>query len=415
MRNFLTGRLLLVRICLLASVVLLLLVGVLTIYAIGNPIEPSPAGVKDIAEKAGLWKKQLAFVAFGLMGFVAANVVDYRRLGDLSYWIYGVVLALLAYLVISRYIVQLPFAGPNRDGVHRWLVFHSSLPQLQPSELCKLAYVLALAWYLRYRSNYSSFQALIGPFAMTLLPMVLILIEPNLGTVLLMMPVFLTMLFIAGARAKHLVLVVLLAVLVSPLMWFKMQTYQRERISGVLLQSQWVRQKAEKSPTFSSILLDAKFTERQWQNDWGSHLIRSKFAIASGGLTGRGFARGPFIKYAFLPERHNDFIFAVIAHQFGFLGSLLFLGLYVVLVLCGLEIAAHNIDPFARLVAVGISAMFAVEVLVNVGMTMGIMPITGLTLPLVSYGGSSLLVNMMAVGLLNNVGRCRPFSVAPRK
>ncbi len=105
----------------------------------------------------------------------------------------------------------------------------------------------------------------------------------------------------------------------------------------------------------------------------------------------------------------------MIAHQFGFLGSLLFLGLYVVLVLCGLEIAAHNIDPFARLVAVGISAMFAVEVLVNVGMTLGIMPITGLTLPLVSYGGSSLLVNMMAVGLLNNIGRCRPFSVAPRK
>ncbi len=106
--------------------------------------------------------------------------------------------------------------GPNRNGVHRWLVFHPSLPQLQPSEFCKLAYVLALAWYLRYRSNYRSFQALIGPFAMTLLPMVLILIEPNLGTVLLMMPVFFTMLFIAGARAKHLVLVVLLAVLVSP-------------------------------------------------------------------------------------------------------------------------------------------------------------------------------------------------------
>jgi cell division protein FtsW (lipid II flippase) len=414
MRNFLTGRLLFVRVCLLAAVLLLLLVGILTIYAIGNPVEPSPADVKDIAQKAGLWKKQLVFVAFGLTGFVAANVVNYRRLGDLSYWIYGVVLALLAYLVVSRYVVQLPFV-PNRNNVHRWLVFHPSLPQIQPSEFCKLAYVLALAWYLRYRSNYRSFRALVGPFAMTLLPMVLILIEPNLGTVLLMMPVFFTMLFIAGARPKHLVLVVLLAVLVSPVLWFKMQGYQRERVSGVLLQSQWIRQKAAASPTFSDILVGAKFTERRWQNDWGSHLIRSKFAIASGGLTGRGFGRGPFIKYDFLAERHNDFIFAVIAHQFGFLGSLLFLGLYVLLVLCGLEIAANNIDPFARLVAVGISAMFAVEVLVNVGMTMGIMPITGLTLPLVSYGGSSLLVNMMAVGLLNNIGRCRPFSVAPRK
>lgn len=414
MRNFLTGRLLLVRICLLGSVALLLLVGVLTIYAIGNPVEPSPASAEGIADLAGHWKKQLVFIALGLLGFVGANAVDYRRLGDLSYWIYGVVLGLLAYLVVSRYVVQLPFAGPNRDGVHRWLVFHSSLPQLQPSEFCKLAYVLALAWYLRYRSNYRNFQTLLGPFAMTLLPMVLILIEPNLGTVLLMMPVFFTMLFIAGARAKHLVLVVLLAVLVSPVMWYKMHGYQRERISGVLLQSQWLREKAEKSPTVANILVGGKFTERHWQIKLGYHLIRSKFAIASGGFAGRGFGCGPFIKYNFLAERHNDFIFAVIAHQFGFLGSLLLLGLYVVLILCGLEIAAHNIDPFARLVAVGISAMFAVEVLVNVGMTLGIMPITGLTLPLVSYGGSSLVVNMMAVGLLNNVGRCRPFSVAPR-
>ena len=258
MRNFLTGRLLFVRVCLLAGVLLLLLVGVLTIYAIGNPVEPSPADVKDIAQKAGLWKKQLVFIAFGLTGFVAANVMNYRRLGDLSYWIYGVVLGLLAYLVVSRYVVQLPFRRPNRNDVHRWLVFHPSLPQIQPSEFCKLAYVLALAWYLRYRSNYRSFRALIGPFAMTLLPMVLILIEPNLGTVLLMMPVFFAMLFVAGARPKHLVLVVLLAVLVSPVMWLKMHAYQRERISGVLLQSQWVRQKAEQNPTFSNILLGSQ-------------------------------------------------------------------------------------------------------------------------------------------------------------
>jgi len=414
MRNFLTGRLLFVRISLLVSVLLLLLVGVLTIYAIGNPAEPSPADVKDIAQKAGLWRKQLIFVGFGLVGFVAANLVNYRRLGDLSYWIFGIVLGLLVYLAVSRY-VPLPFAGSNRNDVHRWLVFHPSLPQVQPSEFCKLAYVLALAWYLRYRSNYRSFRALIGPFALTLLPVGLILIEPNLGTAMLMMPVFFTMLFIAGARPKHLLLVVLLAVLVSPLMWLKMQAYQRERISGVLLQSQWLREKAETNPTVANILVGGKFTERHWQIKLGYHLIRSKFAIASGGLTGRGFGRGPFIKYDFLAERHNDFIFPVIAHQFGFLGSLLFLGLYVVLVLCGLEIAAHNIDPFARLVAVGITAMFSVQVLVNVGMTLGIMPITGLTLPFVSYGGSSLLVNMMAVGLLNNIGRCRPFSVAPRK
>jgi len=415
MRNFLRGRLLLVRVCLLGAVLLLLAVGVLTIYAVGNPRDPSPVFDPDIADLTGHWKKQLVFIGVAVVGFVVANVANYRRLGAASYWLYGGVLVLLAYLVVSRYVVQLPFAGPGRDDVHRWIVFHPSLPRIQPSEFCKLAYILALAWYLRYRSNYRSFKSLIGPFALTLLPTALILIEPDLGTTLLIMPVFFTMLFIAGARTRHLVLILILAALVSPAMWFKMYGYQRVRISSVLLQSQWVRQKAERSPVLSNVLVGGKFTERLWRNKWGYHLIRSKFAIASGGLTGTGFGRGPFVKYDFLSERHNDFVFSVVAHQWGFLGSLAFLGLYVVLILCGLEIAAHNIDPFARLVAIGIVAMFAVQVLVNIGMTQGIMPITGLTLPFVSYGGSSLLVNMMAVGLLNNIGRCRPFSVAPRK
>jgi cell division protein FtsW (lipid II flippase) len=131
-------------------------------------------------------------------------------------------------------------------------------------------------------------------------------------------------------------------------------------------------------------------------------------------MTGYGFRRGPFVKYNFLPARHNDFIFAIIAHQWGFAGCLGLLGLYALIIGCGLEIAGNNTDPFGRLLAVGIVAMFAVEVIVNVSMTVGLMPITGLTLPLVSYGGSSLLVSMISVGLLNNVGRCRPFTVAKR-
>ncbi len=230
-----------------------------------------------------------------------------------------------------------------------------------------------------------------------------------------MMPVLFTMLFVAGARVRHLVLIVLLAVAVSPALWFKMRPYQRTRISGVLLQGKWVREKAEENPTVSRILVGGRFTAGRWRNDWGYHLIRSKIAVASGGLMGCGFGRGPFVKYDFLPERHNDFIFCVIAHQGGFLGCVAFLGLYLIVIACGLEIAAHNTDPFARLLAVGIIAMFVVQIIVNVGMTLGMMPVTGLTLPFVSYGGSSLLVNMIAVGLLNNVGRCRPFSVAPRK
>jgi rod shape determining protein RodA len=245
--------------------------------------------------------------------------------------------------------------------------------------------------------------------------MVLILLETDLGTVMLMMPVFFTMLFVAGAKVKHLLIIVLMALLVSPLLWFKIEHYQRTRISSVLLQSNWIRQKAEQHPRLGRILVGRQFSSKKWKNDWGYHLIRSKYAIASGGVKGYGFRKGPFVKYSFfLPKRttHNDFIFAIIAHQWGFVGCVVLLGLYVIIVACGLEIAVHNTDPFGRLLAVGIVAMFVVEVIVNVSMTVGLMPITGLTLPFVSYGGSSLLVSMASVGLLNNVGRCRPFTVA---
>jgi len=396
---------------LLASVLSLLAIGIATIYAVGHPAEPSPA--TQTGDLANLWKKQLIFAAIGMVGFMAANFFNYRRFGALSFLIYAFVLLLLGVLLVGRFIVDIPFV-PEINGTHRWIKFTiggRDLPALQPSELCKLVYILALAWYLRYRSNYRNFRALVGPFVLTLLPMVLILLEPDLGTVLLMMPILFTMLFVAGAKIKHLLLIILMALLISPLLWYKMKPYQRTRISSVLLQNSCIRQKAERYPTLGKILVGTKFSEKQWKSNWGWHLIRSKYAVASGGTKGYGFRRGPFVKYDFLEHRHNDFIFATIAQQWGFWGSLGLLGLYVVIIGCGLEIAANNTDPFGRLLAVGIVAMFAVEVIINVSMTVGLMPITGLTLPLVSYGGSSLLVSMASVGLLNNVGRCRPFGI----
>ncbi|GAH71148.1 unnamed protein product, partial [marine sediment metagenome] len=190
--------------------------------------------------------------------------------------------------------------------------------------------------------------------------------------------------------------------------------YQRTRISSVLLQNDWFQKKAQANPTLGKILVGKKFSIKQWRRDEGFHLIRSRYAVASGRIKGYGYRQGPFIKYNFLPARHNDFIFAIIAQQWGFAGCAALLGLYVIIVGCGLEIAENNTDPFGRLLAVGIVAMFTVEVIVNVSMTLGLMPITGLTLPLVSYGGSSLLVSMVSVGLLNNVGRFRTFTVAPK-
>jgi rod shape determining protein RodA len=414
----LKGRLVAVRVVLLAATLTLTIVGILTIYAIGRPADSPDPPIGEVSPRADLsgpgaelWKKQLAFAAMGFAVLVAVNIVSYRRLGQAGYWIFAAVLVLLAVLLVDK-LVELPFV-PVLNGARRWLRGPFSL-SVQPSELCKPAYLLALAWYLRYRSNYRKFSSLIGPFVLTLLPTALILLEPDLGTVLLMMPVFLAMLFVAGAKTKHLAMIVLAALLISPLLWHKMQPYQRLRISCVLLQNDWLRQKAEQHPALGRILVGSNFSTKRWKNDWGYHLIRSKYAVASGGLEGYGFRRGPFVKYNFLPERHNDFIFAIIAHQWGFLGCIAVLTLYVILLWCGLEIAGANTDPFGRLLAAGIVAMFAIQLIVNVAMTLGLMPITGLTLPFVSYGGSSILVSMLCVGLLNNVGRWRPFTVAPR-
>ncbi|HPC65628.1 MAG TPA: FtsW/RodA/SpoVE family cell cycle protein [Anaerohalosphaeraceae bacterium] len=428
------GRFFWMRLILLSTAGLLLTIGIITIYAIGHPqpdqseiqaaipdrnpdtqtpVSPadSPGTVRQEHPLADAWKKQLAYAASGLVLLVLVNLFNYQRLGPISYLLYGIVLAMLAVLLLDKFI-DLPFV-PYINGTRRWFRIGFGL-QIQPSEFCKIAYILALAWYLRYRSNYRTFLGLVGPFALTLLAMVLILLEPDLGTVLLMMPILFSMLFVAGAKVRHLLLILCLGIAVSPLMWHFMKSYQRMRISGVLLQNETIFQAARSNPRLAAVLVGDPDKLRTWKRDEGYHLLHSKQAIASGGLRGYGFARGPYVQYSYLPERHNDFIFAMIAHQFGIAGGAVVLVLYIVLIACAIELAWLNTDPFGRLTAVGIAAMFAVEVLVNVCMTLGLMPITGLTLPLVSYGGSSLVVSLAAVGLLNNIGRHRPFSVAKK-
>ena len=348
------------------------------------------------------------------MCLVLVNLFHYQRLGPISYVLYTVILVLLALLLVDRF-VNLPFVH-ERFGIRRWFKLGFGF-LVQPSEFCKVAYILALAWYLRFRSNYREFWGLVGPFALTLLAMVLILLEPDLGTTMLLMPVLFTMLFVAGAKVKHLAFILFLGLAVSPIMWQFMRPYQRMRISSVLLQNNKIMNAAKKNERLARILVGDPDNLRTWRGSDGYQLLQAKRAIASGGVTGYGFAKGPYLqnqKHLTLPEADNDMIFAVIAHQFGIIGCGAMLLLYITLIACAIELAWLNTDPFGRLVAVGIAAMFAFQVLVNVGMVLGMMPITGLTLPLVSYGGSSMVVNLIAVGLLNNIGRHRPFSVAKK-
>ena len=410
-----SGRLFMTRMVMLTTAVLLLIIGLLSIYAAGHPADTT-GDAGHLSTPDGAWKRQIVFAVKGIFCFGIINFIDYRRLGPLAYWLYAVTLVLLAVILFSKYVYELPFA-PDRKGAYRWIVFSiggRNIFQIQPSEFCKIAYILAIAWYLRFRSNYRRFLGLVGPFAITVVAMVLIIKEPDLGTVLLMMPILFSMLFVAGARVKHLLLIVLMAVMLSPVLWHFMHSYQRMRVSSVLLQYEDVYQAARKDPKLAKSLVGDPAKIRIWKRDKGYQLIQSKQAIASGGLLGYGFAKGPYVKYNYLPDRHNDFIFAIICHQFGLVGGFIVILLYGVIVACGLEIAWDNTDPFARLIAVGIIAMFSVAVIVNICMTMGLMPITGLTLPFVSYGGSSLLVSFIGLGLLNSVGKYRPFSVAKK-
>jgi rod shape determining protein RodA len=421
------GRLIFTRLIMLLAVVLLFLSGLAGIYSAGHPDTSQDTQNKELIDTdqnllqvqdenenplADVWQKQIIYAVFGILCFFTTSIIDYRRLGPWSFWIYAGVLLLLVMLLLDK-ILDMPFI-PYINGSRRWIRIgiKTQYIQIQPSEFCKIAYILALAWYLRFRSNYRSLLGLAGPFALTVLAMILILLEPDLGTTLLLMPMLFAMLFVAGARVRHLLLIIAMAVLVSPLLWNMLHDYQKMRISGVLLQNDRIFQAASDHPALAKILVGSTNRLRDWKKNEGYHLLHSKQAIAAGGFWGYGFGKGPYNQYEDLPERHNDFIFAMITHQWGFMGGLAIMGLYAILFVCGAEIAWLNTDPFARLTAVGIIAMFAVQVITNISMTLGLMPITGLTLPFVSYGGSSLVVNFIAIGLLNSIGKQRPFTVA---
>lgn len=423
----LSGRFLEARIPLLLATLALLCISMVTISAIGHPETDAPtetdvetAAAERIAAPvsnryADYWLRQAVYAAAGLACLVGVNLVDYRRIGPYSYAIYAIILALLMVLLLDKYI-DLPFV-PVINHARRWIrisLMGRDVVQIQPSEFCKVGFIIALAWYLRFRENYRTFKGLVGPFAITLLAIVLILRQPDLGTVMLLMPILFAMLFVAGARVKHLLLIIGMALLAAPILWQFMHGYQRMRIASVALQNEHVFTAIQERPKLAAYLVGDTDRLRTWRRQEGYHLLHSKQAIASGGVWGYGFGKGPYLRYDYLPERHNDFIFASIAHQFGLFGCAVLLLLYGVIIAAAMEIAWLNTDAFGRLVAAGIGAMFAVEVLVNINMTLGLMPITGLTLPLVSYGGSSMVVHLIAVGLLNNIGRDRPFSVAKK-
>ncbi len=339
--------------------------------------------------------RQSLFMVTGVLLMLAVLAANYERIGRYTYLIYGVTIALLLALVLDRVLEDLGLPGvpfvPVVRHTRRWIEVFGL--RVQPSEFVKLALVLTLARYLRFRSSYRHWWGLLGPFLLTLLPMVLILFQPDLGTLLMLLPVLFAMLFVAGARLRHLLIIIGLGVATLPLFYFYgMKPYQRQRIEVLWKQSTG---------------------DETWHMDQGYQLRQSKIALGTGGLWGQGYGEGIFLEYdGLLPEEHNDFIFAIIGHQWGLIGAALVILAYGVIVLVGLEVALITNDPFGRLLAVGVVVMIVVQALLNIGMTIGLAPITGMPLPFVSAGGSSLWTNFIALGLLVNIAQRRPLQIA---
>ncbi|HEX4144911.1 MAG TPA: FtsW/RodA/SpoVE family cell cycle protein [Pirellulales bacterium] len=317
-------------------------------------------------------RRQIVWGIVALAAMFAATLPSYRLLARWSY------VAFFASLVLLTAV----YLFPPINGAQRWIRFGSI--GLQPSEFAKLAFVLGLARYLMYRRSYRELPGLLVPLTIVLVPLLLVLKEPDLGTALVFLPVLFMMLFAAGARPRHLVLVMVAGVALMPVLWSQMSREQRSRITALAQQTH----------------------PGQRPSDDAYHLHQAKQLLSLGGWRGSlwaGDATDDRSAY-FVPESHTDSIAAVLGERLGLWGLALVLALFVTLVWRGLVVAQETREPFGRLVAIGIATLLAVQMLINTGMMVGLLPITGLALPLVSYGGSSLLANALAVGLLLNVG-----------
>ena len=298
-------------------------------------------------------KKQLVWLAVALVGMLAAVIPHYLRFVKVGYTLYLVgLLGVAAAAVVG--------VGPR--SVRRFFSIGGVL--VHPAEFAKLALIVCLAKYVMYRDNYRKLSGLIVPLALTALPMAAVILQPDLGSALVFLPILYALLYVAGARVKHLALVAGLGLGMLPVFYFRLlKSYQRVRLLAFINPQAYAR-------------------------DYGGyHLLQSLIAVGSGGPTGKGFGQG-ISELGFLPARHTDFIFAVLAEEWGFVGALGVLTVYLFILVKGLSIAYDTREPSGRLLAVGVVTLFACHIFINVGMTIQLMPITGLTLPFMSYGAA---------------------------
>jgi rod shape determining protein RodA len=347
----------------LLSVLVLALLGMLMIYS---------ATGQDSAPR-GEFARQAACLVVGLFLLALFSAIDYEFWGRF-HWVF--------YLVGIGLLIAVLGAGHEAKGAQRWLSL-GPLGRFQPSEPIKLLLCISLARLLAApvdRPDHPGGHPFLPGLALTALPLLLILLQPDLGTALVLAALMLAMMYVAGIPFTWLGGLVAAGLALFP---FVLRDYQRQRLFIFL--------NPESDPTGA-----------------GWNLIQSRIAIGSGQLWGKGLFLGTQNNLSFVPEHHTDFIFTVVGEELGLVGGLSLLILYAYLLLFGLRVAERARDRFGALLAVGIVATLGFHVLVNIGMTVGLMPITGVPLPFLSYGGSALLTNMMAAGILLSIWLRRP-------
>ncbi|GAW93326.1 rod shape-determining protein RodA [Calderihabitans maritimus] len=325
-------------------------------------------------------KKQLVWIIFGIFAAGVMAAINYAQLVNYTRFLYVAnLLMLLAVL----------FIGKEAKGAERWIQLGPFL--FQPSEFSKIILIVTLAHFLEQRKGkLERLRDLLPAFVHVGIPMLFIMKQPDLGTSLVLMAILFGMLYIAGARPALLIGIIAAGIAVILLALF---LHYQFGLPIPLKDYQLMRLVVFLNP----------YNDGQGGRGAGYHIIQSQVAIGSGHIWGKGWNRGSQVQLNFLPEHHTDFIFSVVGEEFGFIGAVFLLSLYFSLLYRAMKIALNAKDVFGVLLVTGVVSMFAFHILVNVGMTIGVMPITGLPLPLFSYGGSSMLTNMLALGLVLSV------------
>lgn len=339
-------------------IVLLAVMGVVNLYS------------ATASTTMALARQQIYWLGLGLVAFIVVTAIDYRVYNRLAYLLYiAGVIGLVLVLVV----------GKSVNGAQRWL--HFGFVGFQPSEIMKVLMIIALAKFLHDDPVVEgrSIKHMVIPFLVLGLPVVLILRQPDLGTAMMFFLLFMSVMLLAKLKLRSFITLLLVGVLSLPLTWsYLLKDYQKQRIFTYLNPS------ADPSGA-------------------GWHARQSEFAIGSGQMFGKGYLHGTQNQLHFLPERWTDFPFAVWAEEWGFVGSIFLLALYLFVILWAVKLASQARDRFGAVLCVGVASLFFWHVVINIGMVTGLVPVVGVTLPLMSKGGSSVLTMMCAVGLLMNV------------